>query len=224
LAIGGEKTLKENLNQKDIVKKLVKELKQNKGFYKKLILIDIDNKYRVLKGKSFEQIAKNMNLSIEESIIKVLAMTQKKIIVLNPNLSAVNIDKGIKHSASVLASNGMSIDNKNIINGFIDQRSVGSFIKYLSTYRNILSFESLVYKITGNVRNIMGLENKGHIKIGMDADLVILNPNNLMDQSTIQNTLIEPKGIETVIVNGSIVLENGQITNNFAGRVITRNH
>ncbi len=214
--------MKENLNDKDIVKKLVKELKQNKGFYKKLVLIDIDNQYKVLKGKSFEQIAKNMNLSIEESLVKVMLMTQHKIIVLNPNLASINIDKGIKHSASIVSSNGMSINKQNIHNGFIDQRSVGSFVKYLSTYKNTLSFETLIHKVTGNVKNVIGLQGKGNIKIGMDADLVILNVNNLLDRSTIQNAMIDPKGIETVIINGQLVLDNGQIIDRPAGRVIVK--
>ncbi|MFA5230580.1 MAG: amidohydrolase family protein [Candidatus Paceibacterota bacterium] len=222
LTIGDEKNIKENLSDKDIVKKLIKELKQNKGFYKKLVLIDIDNQYKMLKGKSLEQIAKNMSLSIEEALIKVMLMTQKKIIVLNPNLSSINVDKGIKHNASIIASNGMSLDEQNLNNGFIDQRSVGSFVKYLSTYKNILSFETLIHKITGSVRNVMGLNNKGHIKIGMDADLVILNVNNLIDRSTIQNTAIDPKGIETVIINGQLALENGQIIDHQAGRVIIK--
>ncbi len=222
LTIGDEKALRENLNDKDIVKKLVRELKQNKSFYKKLVLIDIDNQYRMLKGKTFEQIAKNMNLSIEESLVKVMSMTQKKIIVLNPNLSSINIDKGIKHNASLVVSHGMSIDNHNLNNGFIDQRSVGSFVKYLATYKNILSFETLIHKITGNVKEVMGLKNKGHIKIGMDADLVILNVNNLVDRSTIQNAMVDPKGIETVIINGQVVLDNSQIIDCQAGKVIVK--
>jgi N-acyl-D-amino-acid deacylase len=68
----------------------------------------------------------------------------------------------------------------------------------------------------------MGLKNKGHIKIGMDADLVILNVNNLVDRSTIQNAMVDPKGIETVIINGQVVLDNSQIIDCQAGKVIVK--
>jgi N-acyl-D-aspartate/D-glutamate deacylase len=224
LTIGGKDTIKKNLSDKDIVKKLVKELKQNKGFYKKLILVDIDNKYKVLKGRTFESIAQNMGLSIEETIVKILSMAQRKVIVLNQNLSLTNIDKGIKNIYSIIASNGMSLDLNNLSNGFCDQRSTGSFIKFLSTYKNILPFESLIYKITGLVKNKLGLKNKGNIKIGMDADLVILNPQNIFDQSTIQNPMLSPKGVETVIINGEIAYSDGKIVKEGTGKIIVRSN
>ena len=223
LTIGGKETIKKNVNDKNILKKLIKELKQNKGFYKKLILVDIDKKYRVLKGKTFEEIAQNMNLSIEEAIIQILTMTQKKVIVLNQNLSITNIDKGIKNSYSIISSNGMLLDNSCLYNGFCDQRSTNALVKYLSIYQKILPFENLIYKITGLPKEKLGLKNKGYIKIGMDADLVILNPQNLFDQSTIQNPMLNPKGIETVIINGNISYDKGKFVNTQSGKVIIKN-
>ena len=69
----------------------------------------------------------------------------------------------------------------------------------------------------------------GSIEVGKRADLLILDMDNInfTPRNDIRNHLVyceNGSSIETVIVNGSIVLENGQITNNFAGRVITRNH
>jgi len=222
LTIGDEKALRENLNDKDIVKKLVRELKQNKSFYKKLVLVDIDKKYRVLKGKTFEEISKNMNLSIEEAIVNILSMTQKKVIVLNQNLSLSNIDKGIKNYYSIITSNGMSLDSRCIYDGFCDQRSTNALIKYLSMYQKILPFENLIYKITGLPKERLGLKNKGYIKIGMDADLVLINPQNLSDQSSIQKPMIDPKGVETVIINGRIAYNNGDISSETCGKILKR--
>jgi N-acyl-D-amino-acid deacylase len=207
---------------KDIVKKLIKELKQNKGFYKKLILVDIDKKYRIFKGKTFEKIASNMGVSIEEVIVKILTLTQKKVIVLNQSLAISNIDKGIKNAYGIIASNGMSTDVNNFSEYFCDQRSIGTFPKYLSQYMKVLPFETLVYKITGLVKEKLNLKDKGYIKIGMDADIVILNSQTLADQSTMQNPVIAPKGIETVIVNGKVVLNKGDVIDGENGKIIIR--
>jgi N-acyl-D-amino-acid deacylase len=215
--------MKANLEDKDIVKKLVKELKQNKSFYKKLILVDIDKKYRIFKGKTFENIANNMGVSIEEAIVKILTLTQKKVIVLNQNLSISNIDKGIKNMYGIIASNGMSTNINDFSEYFCDQRSIGTFPKYLSQYMKVLPFETLVYKITGLVKEKLNLKDKGYIKIGMDADILILNPQTISDQSTIQNPLISSKGIEIVIVNGKVALNQGQIVNNESGEIVVRN-
>jgi len=200
------------------LKKLIKELKDKKSFFKKLILIDIDNKYKVLKGMSFEKIAKNMNLTIEEAIVKILQMTQKKVIVLNQNLLLSNFDKGIKNSHGIVASDGFSIDG----NIFVDQRSTNSMIKFLSSYQKVMTFENLIYKITGLPKERLGLKNKGYIKIGMDADLVLINPQNLSDQSSIQKPMIDPKGVETVIINGRIAYNNGDISSETCGKILKR--
>ncbi len=223
LAIGGKDVMKENLNDKDIVKKLVKELKQNKNFFKKLILVDIDKKYRIFKGKTIENIANNMGVTIEEAIVKILSLTQKKVIVLNQNLSIGNIDKGIKNKYAIIASNGMSADTNNFSEYFCDQRSIGAFPKYLSHYQKVMPFETLIYKITGMVKEKLNLESKGVIKIGMDADIVILNPLLVSDQSTIQNPILSPKGIDTVIINGKIAFNKGEVVNAQSGKVIVRN-
>ena len=220
LLIGGDKAVKKNLSDKLIIKKLLKELKQNRELYKKLILLDIDKKYMVLKGLEFEAIAKNMNLSVEEAVIKLLSMTQKKIIVLNKNLLASNVDKGIKNSYGIVASNGVCLNN----NAICDQRSTNSMIKFLSSYKDILPFENLVYKISGLVKEKVGLKNKGYIKIGMDADLVLINPNNLADLSSVNNPNVEPKGIETVIINGKISYDKGVISKDFNGKIIKSNN
>jgi len=222
LAIGGKDVVKSNLLDKDIVKKLIKELKQNKGFYKKLILVDIDKKYRIFKGKTFEKIASNMGVSIEEAIVKILTLTQKKVIVLNQSLSISNIDKGVKNAYGIIASNGMSTDINNFSEYFCDQRSIGTFPKYLSQYMKVLPFETLVYKITGLVKEKLNLKDKGYIKIGMDADIVILNSQTLADQSTMQNPVIAPKGIEMVIVNGKVVLNKGDVIDGENGKIIIR--
>ena len=218
LTIGGSEGIKKNIYDKDILKKLIKELKDKKSFFKKLILIDIDNKYKVLKGMSFEKIAKNMNLTIEEAIVKILQMTQKKVIVLNQNLLLSNIDKGIKNSHGIVASDGFSIDG----NIFVDQRSTNSMIKFLSSYQKVMTFENLIYKITGLPKERLGLKNKGYIKIGMDADLVLINPQNLSDQSSIQKPMIDPKGVETVIINGRIAYNNGDISSETCGKILKR--
>jgi len=208
---------------KDIVKKLIKELKQNKGFYKKLVLVDIDKKYRIFKGKTMENIASNMNITIEEAIIKILTLTQKKVIVLNQNLAISNIDKGIKNIYGIISTNGMSANVNNFSEYFCDQRSIGTFPKYLSQYMKVLPFEILIYKITGMVKEKLNLKDKGNIKIGMDADIVVLNPLTLSDQSTIQNPIVSPKGIETVIINGKVVLNKGEILNLESGKIVVRN-
>jgi N-acyl-D-aspartate/D-glutamate deacylase len=56
----------------------------------------------------------------------------------------------------------------------------------------------------------------------MAADIVVLDPNKLLDKSTDDEPRAYPSGIEIVIVNGRLVLNNGQRTENLPGRLATQ--
>jgi N-acyl-D-amino-acid deacylase len=220
LTIGGTSAIKKNLSDPLIVKKLAKDLKENKDIYKNLIIVGIEKRFNIFKNKTIEQVAKNMDTTTENALIKILSLAQKQIIVLNQNLSQKNIDIGIKNQYSIPATNGISFDHNKNNTSFCHQRSIGSFPKYLSTYQKTIPFETLIYKITGLVKEKLNLKTKGIIASNQDADITIINPQTIQDNSTIQNPLAEPKGIETVIINGQIVFNKGFILEKSAGKII----
>ena len=64
------------------------------------------------------------------------------------------------------------------------------------------------------------LKSKGHLGVGADADVVIFDPERIVDRATFEDPLAAPEGIDRVIVNGKIVLENGTISDRRAGRSV----
>ena len=70
----------------------------------------------------------------------------------------------------------------------------------------------------------LGLEGKGRLQVGCDADIVVFNPDTIIDTSKHSpgETLNQPIGIPHVIVNGVLVLENGEPTGARPGKVIRR--
>ena len=66
----------------------------------------------------------------------------------------------------------------------------------------------------------MGLDKRGVIKKGNFADLVIFDPLNVSDLATYTDPKQYPKGIDYVIVNGKIVIDHGNHTGEFPGKVL----
>ena len=64
------------------------------------------------------------------------------------------------------------------------------------------------------------LKTKGRIAENFDADITIFNLDTIIDNATYENPKQFPSGIEWVIVNGKLVVENGQHTNATPGRTI----
>ena len=55
------------------------------------------------------------------------------------------------------------------------------------------------------------MRNKGRIAVGCDADIVIFDPDTVLDQATYKNPVTPSKGINFVVVNGTVVVESGKL-------------
>lgn len=107
----------------------------------------------------------------------------------------------------------------------VHPRTYGTFAKALSYFckeKKLLSFEQAVRKQSSLTAERWGLKNKGLIAEGYDADLVLLNYEELHDSSDFVHTRELAKGIIKVFVNGEIVFENNKITAARPGKCILR--
>ena len=68
----------------------------------------------------------------------------------------------------------------------------------------------------------LGIKDRGLIKEGMYADIVIFNPETVNDNSTFSNPHQYPSGIEYVITNGAVTVDKGNHTGQLAGRILRK--
>jgi N-acyl-D-aspartate/D-glutamate deacylase len=99
----------------------------------------------------------------------------------------------------------------------------GAFAKILSRFvrtDNLISFEEAVRKMTSYPSQIFRLKDRGTIRLGAFADLVILDPQRVNDRSTFEKPRREATGIKTVIINGREIFSDGKFLDVFHGEVI----
>lgn len=104
-------------------------------------------------------------------------------------------------------------------------RGAGTFPRLLGTYvrqEKVLTLEEAIRKMTSLVANRMGV-GSGVLTEGQSADIVVFDPATVMDRATVKNPKATPVGILSVIVNGSPVLVQGQLTGNLPGMPLRRN-
>jgi len=102
-------------------------------------------------------------------------------------------------------------------------RGSGTFPRVLGRFvreKKWLTLEEAIRKMTSLPAWRMGLKNRGVIKKGMYADLVLLNPATVIDNSTFTEPLKLSTGIEKVYVNGQLVWGAGRTTGAYPGRVL----
>lgn len=102
-------------------------------------------------------------------------------------------------------------------------RSYGTFPRILARFvreKKILSLEEAVRKMTALPARSLGLRERGLIRKGAYADLVLFDPRSVRDTATYARPHGYPEGILWVMVNGRLAAENGRATGALTGRVI----
>jgi N-acyl-D-amino-acid deacylase len=102
-------------------------------------------------------------------------------------------------------------------------RVYGAFPRVLGRYGRELetiSFEDAVHRMTGLAASLLGLFDRGLVRPGMKADLVVLDPESVIDRSTYDNPAQFPAGIDAVFVNGQSAFEDGKQSTSFSGKAL----
>jgi N-acyl-D-amino-acid deacylase len=102
-------------------------------------------------------------------------------------------------------------------------RAYGSFPRFLGRYvreRGILSLATAVHKITGMPAAKLGLPDRGVLRAGAFADVVVFDPAAVSDGATFTDPHRYPRGIPHVLVNGRPTLRDGEQTGDLAGRPV----
>lgn len=102
-------------------------------------------------------------------------------------------------------------------------RGWGTMVRAICAFtkeQSVLPLETLIHRITGMPAARYGLRNKGLIRHGYDADLVIFDYEGLTDRATYTDPTALAEGIELVLVGGRIVYRQGQLTGEKPGRLL----
>ena len=103
-------------------------------------------------------------------------------------------------------------------------RFYGTFPRRIRDFaldRGIVTLEHAVRSMTGLPAHILGLEDRGLLREGFAADVVVIDLDDLRDTATFFEPHQYPEGVEYVLVNGEFVVDEGELTWALPGTVIT---
>ncbi|TWH58080.1 N-acyl-D-amino-acid deacylase [Desulfitobacterium sp. LBE] len=112
-----------------------------------------------------------------------------------------------------------------LLGGKPHPRVYGTFPRFLGKYareNELMSMEEAVYKTTKKAADAMGLTDRGSLEVGKKADLVIFDPDTIIDVATFENPRQYAQGIKRVLVNGVTVVEDDKVYENAACGTVIR--
>ncbi|KAJ50797.1 N-acyl-D-amino-acid deacylase [Clostridium tetanomorphum] len=128
-----------------------------------------------------------------------------------------------EHVIKIMKRPEHNVCTDGLLGGKPHPRVYGAFPRVLGKFvreEKALTLEEAICKMTSKPASVFKLEDRGILKQGKKADIVILNEKTVIDKSTFIDPIQYPEGIYTVIVNGEIILDNKVRSKRLTGEVI----
>jgi N-acyl-D-amino-acid deacylase len=171
------------------------------------------------EGRSLARLGAEFGCSAEQAAERVLAADGGVTAVLH-SMNEQDVRTVMRHPSTMIGSDGIPT-----IEGRPHPRLYGSFARVLGRYareEKLFSMEEAVYRMTGFAAAKFGLRDRGLVRAGAFADLVLFDPAKISDRGTFDDPKRLPEGIRAVFVNGKKAVDNGAVTGVRTGRVLRR--
>ena len=184
-------------------------------------------KHQALKpliGKTVTEIAKMRGVSVEDAIIDLVIEDEAGAGAAYTIISEDNIPK---QWVLPWVSSGSDAESSAPEGVFLlsstHPRAYGNFARIFAKYvrdEHVVSVQEAIRKITSLPADVLSLQDRGRLRKGAFADLVIFDPATFQDHSTYAKPMQYATGVSDVLINGKLALKDGQPTGIASGRIL----
>lgn len=172
---------------------------------------------RSLQGKSLAEIAVLWKLPPNETVLRLLEKSGTSVV--SHNMTESDIAAFMRQDWTATGSDGESA----LPGTLVHPRSFGTFALKIQKYVNadkVISLPFAIRAATSLPAQIAGFAERGLVRTGYFADLIVFDPAKVNSPATYTNPSVYAQGMVDVLVNGQFAVENGQPTHALAGRTL----
>ncbi len=223
---GGREQLLGHLDNPEMRGKIGMEVQENlrrRGGADRLMIASYDPDTD-LEGYTLEEAAQMKDTEPAEAALQLLAEADASFVSFVLQEEDVRTILGSEYV--MVASDGRAVAADGPLSGgHPHPRYFGTFPRVLGKYcrdEGLLQLENGVHKMTQMPADRLGLTDRGTVRPGMKADLVLFSAEEIADRATFEKPKAYPAGIRSVLVNGQVVIREGKCTGRPAGQVLRR--
>ncbi len=211
---GSKQTLARFENETDLAR-IKKSLQQKSPFvYKRVVVMSKNKKLAEITGKSIEEIAKAWNMPAEDAVIAIFKL-DIGVSCVNFSMNEDDVVNFMKQPWVMTGSDG----------GGLHPRTYATFSKILEDYvqkRKLMSMSWAIHRATGLTAETFGIKDRGFIKEGYYADMILFDPAKVKVNSTFAEPEQLSEGMDYVFVNGVKAIDKGGKTGSLSGEIIRK--
>ncbi|OEH84383.1 D-aminoacylase [Desulfuribacillus stibiiarsenatis] len=172
-------------------------------------------------GKHIEEISQLRNVSDPADMaLRLIEEEENAVGMIDFVMDESSIGHIMNHPVGTICTDGL-------LGGKPHPRAYGAFPRILAKYvRNdqVIGLEQAIRRMTSQPARIIGCSDRGVIREGLKADLVVFSLDGVQDTATFEDSRQAPMGIDYVIINGEVVVEGDAEVHVPAGKVIRRTY
>jgi N-acyl-D-amino-acid deacylase len=219
-------------NQKRIRMEIEKEedwenMVEESGWEKIFISSVKTEKWKDTEGLSITEIARARDYEDEFAVLfEILLDERAEVMMTMESMGQEDIERIMKSQYTMIGTDGSGVSPTGILShGKPHPRHYGTYPRVLGRYvreRGFLSLEEAIHKMTGFPAKRLGFTDRGILQEGSWADIVIFDPDTIIDNATFLDPHQFPTGIHHVIVNGTIVVTKDVQLDLLPGKVLKK--
>ncbi|NVM18073.1 MAG: D-aminoacylase [Candidatus Lokiarchaeota archaeon] len=232
---GKNQDILNRINKPEIQERIRKEVKEgikgwenwirDEGFQNLYIsTVNLDN-WKDIISKNITEITKIKGFSDDfDTFFKLLVDNELGVMTTIQSMGEEDIQRIMTSRYQMVGTDGSGVP-ASFSAGAFHPRFFGTYPRILGKYvreEKVLTLEQAIRKMTSFPAQRLGLQDRGLIREGNWADLVIFEPNTVIDKATYEQPYQLPEGIPYVLVNGVVVVESGKKNRKSPGMVIRR--
>ncbi len=226
---GGTEKLLQRLKDPDVRKRIRNELaatNRNKGVdFNGIMISSVTNPdLKQWEGKRLTEVAAAWKKDSYDTMFDFILADSARTARVAFAMTEEDLKMGMaQHWVSFCTDANARATDGPLYEGKPHPRAYGSFPRILAKYvrqDKLLSLEDAVRKMTSLPAQRVGLKERGILKPGFYADVVIFDPASVTDKATFENPHQYSEGVSLVLVNGTPVWEDGKFTGNLPGKIL----
>ena len=175
--------------------------------------------YDEYEGRTLQSFVEEFDLPGEDAANKLLSEYSDAILVAAFGMDEGDVRMVMAHDSTMIGTDGLDRGSKP------HPRAWGSYPRVLGKYvreEGVISLENAIHKMTQMPAEKFDIANRGLIKEGYFADVVLFDPDSVIDGATYENPRVGPQGMPHVIVNGSFAVKNGEQVGSRTGHALRK--
>jgi len=229
---GGARAVGERLSDPEVRARLGKDWEENRAEWEDrggmrdwtdLLIADCNPRPDV-QGKNIAEIAADEGKDPLEATLDLIVISEGQVECVCFGQLEANVRVLMRHPLVVVGSDGDALAPYGVLaRSKPHPRYYGTFPRVLGHYvreEKVLSLEEAVEKMTSVTAERFGLSDRGMVREGAWADLVLFNAQTVADRATYTDPHQYPEGISTVVVNGVVVIDHCEHTGALPGQVL----